>query len=268
MRGTVAIGLACALLVSIAHADEKKCAADAAQARQLRTEGKLKASLDAYRLCAAAECEATRAECAKEYVAVEEVTPSVVVMVRDSKGHDYADAPVIVDGELAASNDGHSIFVDPGMHTFRIGSFDGIPKEQRVMIVEKERNRVLLFFAEPLALSSHDNPSTTVAPASSRSNVWPWVVAGTGVGSVVTGAILAGVGFGLAQSARDQRIRDMLNPPLQSTTDQYSTGATLNHVGIGFIVGGSIAVAVGVVWHIFDKRARTNAASIPGAFAF
>src|SRR5262245_9036971 len=160
-RLTTGLIIVCVLSAKTASAEEKSCASDITAAHKARAEGKLKASLDALKKCASADC--TEHSCAKEWVEVEALTPSVVVIVRDAKGHDYANAPVIVDGALAESVDGHSIFVDPGMHTFRVGAFDGIPTEQHIFVHEHEKNRVVLFFAEPIAFSVQ--PVSTPAPA-------------------------------------------------------------------------------------------------------
>lgn len=104
----------------------------------------IRAAREALRGCSKAICpSAIRADCSEWLIAADKAAPSVVFSARTRAG-DQAEARVFMDGELIATRlDGKAIDVDPGEHVFRFELPPYAPVEQRVIILEGEKARVL-----------------------------------------------------------------------------------------------------------------------------
>lgn len=94
------------------------------------------------------------------------------------------------------------------------------------------------------AASSGASSSTTVPPAPSGPDMTPWIVAGTGAGVAVVGAILLGVGYADIASVENALPRT----PWPSVSGAYSRAPIETGVG-GAALGVGLAVGlVGVIW--------------------
>jgi len=85
-----------------------------------------------------------RAFCEQWLGEVERATPSVAIRLTDHAGHDVTEARVLVDGRLVTSRlDGRPFTVDPGVHVFRFEPAGAPAFEDRLVIVEAEKDRVV-----------------------------------------------------------------------------------------------------------------------------
>jgi hypothetical protein len=138
--------LALALVAPSAAADDKHAcvaASDAAQAQ--RADGHLAAARTELLSCARDVCPPlVRKFCEKWLEEVQASTPSVVIRVSDAERHDATDVRVLIDGHLIASTlDGRPLGVDPGVHVFRFEPAGAPAFEDRIVVVEGEKDRVL-----------------------------------------------------------------------------------------------------------------------------
>lgn len=104
----------------------------------------IRAAREALRGCSQASCPAAiRADCSEWLIAADKAAPSVVFSARTRAG-DQAEVRVLMDGEVIATRlDGKAIDVDPGEHVFRFELPPHPPVEQRVIILEGEKARLL-----------------------------------------------------------------------------------------------------------------------------
>lgn len=150
MRNRALAVIALATLVGVlvapsAHADAQACVDTSERAQALRDEGKLRAARAELLNCAVETCpQVIQTDCHQWLAEVESRMPSVIFSVRDSTGNDVGAARVLIDGSLLVSRlDGKSVPVDPGEHTFRFEPEHGSPVEQRVIIRENDKGRLL-----------------------------------------------------------------------------------------------------------------------------
>jgi len=116
--------------------------------------------------------------------------------------------------------------------------------------VERERD-----LAAIKAAGAKDKPKDQpgVAPAATAaakaepkpSGLSPRAVAGIGVGAA--GVVAAAVGVGLWANAGSLHSQAVAEPAAAKARDLYQSGSTQNSAGVGLLVGGAVAAAVGVV---------------------
>jgi len=134
------------------------------------------------------------------------------------------------------------------MHTFRVEGFDGVPSEQRILVHEGEKNRTLLFTrtiaSAPISMAT----STAPAQEARHHTTWPWLVVGSGVASVLVGAVMIGTGWAIwdAGHTSDNGTLYLTNASLAQA------GAVVNHTGIGLTIGGAVVAGIGVAWHFLE----------------
>jgi hypothetical protein len=144
-----------ALLVAapFAGADDKDaCASASEQAQQLRSRGKLIEARDQLLACSRRACPAVvKEDCERILTDVEASIPSVVVNARDPDNKDTVAVRVLADGApLAETLTGLAIPLDPGAHTLRFELAGAKVVEQRVVVHEAEKNRVITVAFESL----------------------------------------------------------------------------------------------------------------------
>lgn len=155
----------------------KQACIDAHAAGQsLQREGKLAAARERYVGCGREECPSPiRRDCAQWLATATESQPSVVVEARDERGKPTTDVRVFVDGvQMAAALDGRALEVDPGSRAFRYVSGRGTVLEERLVVLEGQKNRKLLAVF----------PRDAVPPPPYRVPTMTWVLGGVGVGAL------------------------------------------------------------------------------------
>ena len=125
--------------------NKQACITAADEAQRLRDEHKLVKAREQMVACARDVCPGPiRKDCAKWLTDVEASLSTVTLAARDSRGRDFVDVRVSIDGMLFTEKlDGAALFVDPGPHTFRFEIVGKPPIDERVIVREGERNRAV-----------------------------------------------------------------------------------------------------------------------------
>lgn len=168
-------------------------------AQLLRLDSKLVQAKRALAACAVQACpSAVRDDCTEWMSQVVTATPSVVLAASSERG-DETQVRVLMDGsELTRRIEGRAIELDPGAHVFRFELSPYAAVEQKVVLREGERGRVVTVrFArerpEPHALLP-PAPGANVASAPAHRPV-PWITYALGGASLA--AIGSATAFGL-----------------------------------------------------------------------
>lgn len=174
-----AVPLLLASVTARADDDSKQaCITAADEAQRLRDEHKLVKAREQMVACARDVCPGPiRKDCAKWLTDVEASLSTVTLAARDTRGRDFVDVRVSIDGALLTEKlDGAALFVDPGPHTFKFEIVGKPPIEEQVIVREGERNRAVtaIFAVETPA------PIPTLAPEQRKPPIVGYVVAGAG----------------------------------------------------------------------------------------
>jgi len=87
-----------------------------------------------------------RRDCADEADLVESALPTVVVIVRDDRGHDLKDVTLEIDQRVVSRTlDGNAIEVDAGERAFHLEVRGGPVIDQKVLVHAGEKNRPITF---------------------------------------------------------------------------------------------------------------------------
>ncbi len=135
-------------------ASKQACLAAHEQAQTLRLQKKLHAARERYVACARAECPVIlRQECSEQLDQVEVAAPSIAIEVLDDKGESDVQVKVTLDGQVVAERlTGAAIPVEPGEHVLLFErASDGKTLEQRLLVVEGEKNRKVVADYQALA---------------------------------------------------------------------------------------------------------------------
>lgn len=164
---------------------KRACVAAHEEAQQLRFQKKLHAAREKYVACARDECPAVlREECMTQVEQVEAVAPTLTFEALDERGASDTNVKVTIDGELVAERlTGAALPVEPGEHVLRFErESDHEVIEQRVLVVEGEKNRKIV--ADFQTLAPKRPPSEPPPPPPARSTKIPplaWVAGGVAV---------------------------------------------------------------------------------------
>jgi hypothetical protein len=178
----LALGLA---LPARAHADEKlACIGASEDGQNQRDQGKLLAARASFARCVSDTCPAVvRTDCGKWLADVEERIPTLQVRVRDGKGQDVLDATLLVDGAARAdATSGRFVPIDPGVHVLRCEHAGGEPVEQRIVVREREKDRLLDLVLGPAGARATPPADHATAPDAPPGRPFP-------VGAAIAGGV-------------------------------------------------------------------------------
>ena len=195
-------------------------------------------------------------QCRAKYALLEAEIPSVVPVARDEAGQPLLDVEVRMDGHVLCTRiDGSGHDVDPGVHEFSFSAPGRVPRTERILIAQGERNhqiRVVLAAAPvntppvgAAAVTTPPNAPAQAAPAAeprsqsepsalpseSQTSVWPYVVGGTG---------LAALGLSIAFVTWGHQDLELLNSCAPNCAQD-----SLDHVQ-NLYLAADISLAVGV----------------------
>lgn len=127
------------------------CVRAAEDAQSVRSAHRLRAAFKHLLVCSQSNCPTViRKDCSYWLAEVEKLLPSVTVQAVDRDGHDLTDVSVTVDGEpLVSRLEGLAVPVDPGTRTFRFEHVGSTPIEQKVVIREGQKGRLLRVMFDP-----------------------------------------------------------------------------------------------------------------------
>jgi hypothetical protein len=172
------------------------------------------------------------------------ILPSVVPGAKDRDGRDIVDVKVFVDGEMVTETlDGKAIAVDPGVHTFRFETKSAPPVEERVVVRQNEKNRILtITFATPASAAGtgsggggHEGETRSSPPVAA------WVIGGIGVVGLGIGATLGLLANSDAAAIRDSGCAPRCNADeVSSIQDRYTIAGVTAGVGGAFLLTGVV----------------------------
>ena len=238
------------------------CLAAHEEATSLLTQKKPHAARDKFVACARVECPTVvRKECGDQLVAVEKDAPTVALEARDEAGADTAAVKVTMDGSpLADRLTGSAVDVEPGEHVFHFERADGTSIEQKVLVVEGEKNRkVMADFGTLVPKPPPSGDGGPVAPYESKKIPVLAYVAG-GVGIIGLGGFTL---FALTGKEAEKDLASSCNP--NCTNDQLSAvKRDYLFADISLVIGVvAAATAVILAWPaLTDGASSTTTASI------
>lgn len=276
MRAAVAAALAGSLSVggAAARADDKlACVSAAAQAQQLRDEGKLKQAREQMLLCARDTCpQAIRKDCSALLTALDASLPSIVLSAQDANKLDLIRVRVSIDGKpFTDSLDGRAISIDPGPHLLRFEVEGQKPVEQRVLIREGEQRRtVTVQFPAPSAPAGTEAAPPGTAPGTppSDSTRIPVPIAPIVLGSVGLVALGSFATFGILgknELATLHATCGVTHSCLSSEVDATRSKLIAADVSLGVSVI-AIGIATGLLIYRSVSAPAKTAAIRAGAF--
>ncbi|HWL85813.1 MAG TPA: hypothetical protein VNO21_08430 [Polyangiaceae bacterium] len=242
----------------------------------LRDTGKLSQARETFLKCAQSACPSLiQGDCARFADEASRMVPSVVFVARDAKGNDVVDTLVFVDDAQVADrlDQGKSFDIDPGEHTIRFLHRDK-KVEQKIVVHQSERERIVTGtfpdamnvdkpVGAPPASQAAEPPSSE--PSKPNRALGPLLVMGGGTAVLITGGVLAFIGFNKVPSQCSYSQKQCAAPPGDSALGTAQSGARM--VNIGFIVGGVglAAIGGGIAWYFF--RGPSEAPKKDSAFA-
>ena len=248
----------------VAHADDVGgiCLASYNEAQRLRHDSDLLGARSNLRVCARTDCPAVVVEdCTTWLRQMEESIPSLILAAQDGRGTDVGDVRVRVDGRvLTEVLDGHPLEVNPGPHVFHYERAGSKPIEERLIVNQGERNRLVRIRFTDASLVTRARRGTlaeNVLPSPSRpaSTLSPLAL-GLGASAVVA------LGLGAYFEARGLSGRSALESScfghcnadaIASAKEKLVAGDVL--VGVGLLFAG------GAIWSQLDSARGTPPAS-------
>jgi hypothetical protein len=202
----IAVATAAWALSSEGHAAppegaKAKCASAYEQAQEHRAAGRLSQAREALILCAQRECPAfVQKDCSQWLGDVQRQMPSIVVAAKGPDGSDLAAVKVTMDGQVIATElDGTAIDVDPGPHLFRFEYENEAPIEQRIVVRQAQKDRVVevRFGPEPSEVAEPTAPDEDRPPAPREPGPlrpYAYVAGGVGVAGLAGWGVFALLG--------------------------------------------------------------------------
>lgn len=220
------------------------CLAAHEEALALRGAQKPHAARERLVACARAECPTVvRKECAEQLALVDKDAPTVALEARDEAGMDTTAVKVTMDGQpLADHLTGSAVDVEPGEHVFRFERADGKALEQRVLVVEGDKNRkVTADFASLVPKPPPGGEGTPVGPPESHAVPTLAYVAG-GVSIVALGSFVV---FALTGKGSEKDLASSCGP--NCSDEQLSPVKRDYAIADVSLVIGLVAAAAAVV---------------------
>jgi hypothetical protein len=186
------------------------------------------------------------------------ILPTVVPSARNKKGRDIVDVKVSIDGKVVAETlDGKALPIDPGVHTFRFESPRARLAEEKVVVRQGEKNRIVAVVLEGLpdaSTETHTTPKDTAVGKEQSSAPTAAYVTG-GVGLVALGTALV-IDLDAVADARD--LRETCAPHCeQGKVDDVESRYLI--AGVTAALGGAALVAGIVLYLTHDRGTKANA---------
>ncbi len=253
-----------------AAGDEKKaCALAAEQAQRLRNDGKLSEALDQLRICTRDVCPAfVKSDCGPWRAEVENALPSVLVKAKDDGGEATSDVKVTIDGIVRAEKlDGEPLDIDPGAHLFHFDREGADPIEQKLVVKEGEKSRVI-------DLSFHLRPANAAVPAPAAAVAPPpperhrsLPIAGFVASGVAVAGLTVGTIFYFSAKSDIDGLKETCAPTCASSqVDPIGPKIVVSDVALGVGVVAAAAAVYFFVTHDYSGKASAHVgAAVPKA---
>jgi hypothetical protein len=176
-----------------AHAETatETCIDATVEGQKLQRDGKLMGARERFLVCSSSTCPAdVVSRCERWARGVTELVPSIVTVARDDAGHDLPDVRVTIDDRPPQAPSARAIELDPGEHRVRFERRGARTIEQRVVLHDAEKNRLVVGeFPSPKPLGpSTDKSTTRPVPAT------VWVLGGIGIVGLASFGVFAAKG--------------------------------------------------------------------------
>ena len=228
----------------------EQCADAYVAGQRLRRDGRLIGARDALILCARDPCPgAFQPECTAWLDEVTKVIPSIVVRARAPKAEALTRVRVSIDHRVVTERlDGREIELDPGERLLRIEAEGMITVEQRILINQGERSRVLTFDLAPRPAPRAATPQGE--PHAEPKGGTPWLAHGF-VGLGIFG-VLGFASFGIAGLSKRSELDDSCKPHCKPTeVDAGKRSFLVADISLGVaVLSGGIATYL----YLRDRR--------------
>lgn len=235
------------------------CIAAHEEAQSLRSQKKLHAARAKFVACARAECPiVVRKECVEQLALVEKDAPTVVLEARDDSGMGAADVKVSIDGTSIGDRlTGTAVDVEPGEHLFKFQRADGKSLEQRVLVVEGDKNRKVVGDFSTLVPKPIAPPPGEGAAAPREPKTIPtlaYVAGGVGVLGIGSFAF-----FALTGKSAEKDLASSCGPSCKDD-DLSSVKRDYLIADISLVIGvAALAAAVVLAWPALTDSSKTTA---------
>lgn len=272
--------------------DRDECVAAASSAQDLRRDNKLVSAREQLITCARAACPAAvQHDCVGWLAEIEDAMPTITLTVSDANGVDVIEANILLDDRPYLTRlEGRALAMDPGIHVLHIEVAGATPFEQRIVVREGEKNRVVALTVptpEPAPVVTQTPieepkprplPEPAPPPAAkpprvdlvSPSQVPPVPLKATSsvrrrvaLGIAGVGVVGIGVGavFGLRASSKWRDARDACGSGCALGSDAYQLRDDARRYGtistVSVITGG-VALAGGAILYLVARPSRTT----------
>jgi hypothetical protein len=277
--GALVLAFASVLGPRIAHAEDiDTCISASEKAQALRKKMSLIDARAALSQCAASTCpDQVSTYCRQRLAEVNKAIPSIVLVAKDGAGHDLTAVKVSIDGAPQLDHlDGTAIELNPGQHTFLLETQGEAPVTRDFVLVEGEHDRretvVIGQPPPPPPKAGGEKPS-----GDGGQKTLPLIVAGVGAAALVGGGVLGLLSMS-AHNSYEQNCGSNIGAPsgyCNATGKNGEADAALKgNLATGFLIGGGVIAAAGVVWYFVVPSKRNDvtvgvgpmAVSIQGKF--
>jgi hypothetical protein len=252
-----ALLLACNLIASRAAADPAACSAAYESGQRLLTTARLLDAASQFRYCGSPACPAImHAECLRFLDRVEAASPSIVVRLRPE-----ASVPVrvVLDGESDVMLDGHAITLDPGHHELRFSASGYALRQERFLVAEGEKLKLLEVRLEPLpepkpSAGDSEAASAAAAPQPRTASVVPWVITAAIASAGAAGFVHWGLRGRSGETALERCSPNCSGSQVADVKRDY----LLSNVSLAVGIGGLVAMGV---WYVVRPNGTTRRAT-------
>lgn len=245
--------------------DKQECAGASERAQVKKDEHKLIEARELFRTCARAACPGViRKDCVDAVADLDHRIPSLVVRAKGDEGVDLVDVKVELDGR-EVKLEGRAIELEPGVHKLRVTSAQRVDIEQRVVVAEGDRQRLIEVTLVRRDRPKPPQPAPEAQPKSEGGGIptAAWILGGVGVAS------LGGFGyFALTGSSDVRSMRNECAP--NCPDDRVSDAKTKLLLGDIFLGAGIVSLGIATVLVLTNKEespARVNVTVLPSGGA-
>jgi hypothetical protein len=204
---------------------------------ELETKGDLLDTRAALRVCASLNCpQAVRDECARRLGLVEQNIPSVIAEVRDASGRLPPGATLVLDGGAPTPASEEPLELEPGSHTLTASAPNMRAVTRRLELSAREKNRkvrLVLRSSDELAPGSRRLPPLRTAAL---------LTGGMGLAALATASVFAVIAVERKQDA--EALCPGATCPSQAGAESWERAVAAGNITTGFVVGGSLSLAV------------------------
>lgn len=184
------------------------------------------------------------------------------IVIQRGKGAEAANVQ-LDEVQLGSSKLGTEIPLDPGPHTV-MAVAPGFKKSTRTVTLLESATETVIVDLEPLLEGSPVSPSAArsekAEAAPSGYGIWPYVIGGAGVATIVLGTVLLPVSQGKVGEADelcpDRDCRDVSRSDWDEANQIISDARTLETVGWVAVGAGTLALGTGVVLFLIDPTRK------------